>query len=157
MALGISPNSADTRLETLLNDVNSGKIQLPEFQRSWTWDDNRIRAIIASLTSGYPMGVIMCLKYGNADLKFKYRTLEGVDASNVVPEQLVLDGQQRLTSIYQATYAKKPVNTTTDKGKKIKRYYYLDIKNAWMKAKIGMMLLFQFRKTAKSNMILIER
>ena len=128
MALGISPTSADTRLETLLNDVNSGKIQLPEFQRSWTWDDNRIRAIIASLTSGYPMGVIMCLKYGNADLKFKYRTLEGVDASNVVPEQLVLDGQQRLTSIYQATYAKKPVNTTTDKGKKIKRYYYLDIK-----------------------------
>lgn len=127
MSLVITPTSLDTKLESLLNDVNSGKIQLPEFQRSWTWDDNRIRAIIASLASGYPMGAVMCLKYGNKDLKFKYRTLEGVDVSNVIPEQLVLDGQQRLTSVFQATYSTKPVKTKTDKGKEIERYYYLDI------------------------------
>ena len=128
MSLSISPTSLDTKLENLLSDVSCGKIQLPEFQRSWTWDDNRIRAILASLTSGYPMGAIMCLKYGNKDLKFKYRTLEGVDVANVIPEQLILDGQQRLTSIFQATYSKKPVKTKTDKGKEIERYYYLDIK-----------------------------
>ena len=31
-----------------------GKMQLPEFQRNWTWDDNRIKGIIASLSQGYP-------------------------------------------------------------------------------------------------------
>lgn len=33
-----------------------GKIQLPEFQRDWTWDDDCIRGIIANLLQGYPMG-----------------------------------------------------------------------------------------------------
>ena len=123
----ISPESLDTNLSQLLNEVESGKIQLPEFQRDWTWDDNRIRGIIASLSQGYPMGAIMRLRYGNPDIKFKYRTIKGVGNKDVTPDFLVLDGQQRLTSIYQATYAKKPVETRTDKGKKIERYYYLSM------------------------------
>lgn len=98
----ISPSSLDTNLSQLLLEVDSGKIQLPEFQRSWTWDDNRIRGIIASLSQGYPMGAIMRLQYGNPEIKFKYRTIEGVAQSTTEPEFLVLDGQQRLTSIYQS-------------------------------------------------------
>lgn len=39
----------------------------------------------------------------------------------------MLDGQQRLPSIYQATCSKNPVATKTDKGKKIERYYYLSM------------------------------
>ena len=49
----ISPSSLDTNLSQLLADVASGKIQLPEFQRDWTWDDSRIRGIIASLSQVY--------------------------------------------------------------------------------------------------------
>ena len=45
----ISPQSLDTNLSQLLAEVKSGSMQLPEFQRDWTWDDNRIRGIIASL------------------------------------------------------------------------------------------------------------
>lgn len=127
MAINIAPKSLDTDLSELMRDVASGKAQLPEFQRSWTWDDNRIIGILASLSQGYPMGAIMRLEYGNESIKFKYRTIEGVTAPNVVPEYLVLDGQQRLTSMFRATYSKDPVNTTTEKGKNIKRYYYLDI------------------------------
>ena len=42
----IAPTSVDTNLSQLLEEVSSGKIQLPEFQRSWTWDDNRIQALL---------------------------------------------------------------------------------------------------------------
>jgi uncharacterized protein with ParB-like and HNH nuclease domain len=49
-----APKSYDTSLTDLLGEVNSGKLQLPEFQRNWTWDDERIVNIIASLTQGYP-------------------------------------------------------------------------------------------------------
>lgn len=128
MAINIAPKSLDTDLSELMRDVASGKAQLPEFQRSWTWDDNRIIGILASLSQGYPMGAIMRLTYGNENVKFKYRMIEGVKAFDVVPDYLVLDGQQRLTSMYRATCCKDPVNTTTEKGKNIKRYYYLDIK-----------------------------
>ena len=127
MAINISPKSLDTDLSELLREVASGKAQLPEFQRSWTWDDNRIVGILASLSQGYPMGAIMRLTYGNENVKFKYRTIEGVDAPGAVPEHLILDGQQRLTSMYRATCSKEPVNTTTEKKKNILRYYYLDI------------------------------
>lgn len=127
MAMVIAPSSLDTELKRLLDEVNTGKIQLPEFQRSWTWDDNRICAILASLTQGYPMGAIMRLQYGNDSIRFKYRTIEGVKATDTIPEFLVLDGQQRLTSMYRATYSSDPVLTKTDKGKEIERYYYLDI------------------------------
>ena len=123
----ISPQSLDTNLSQLLEEVNTGKTQLPEFQRDWTWDDNRIRGILASLSQGYPMGAIMRLQYGNPDIKFKYRTIQGVGEKEVIPDFLVLDGQQRLTSIYQATYSQKPVATKTDKGKEIERYYYLSM------------------------------
>lgn len=127
MAINIAPKSLDTDLSELMRDVASGKAQLPEFQRSWTWDDNRIKGILASLSQGYPMGAIMRLTYGNENVKFKYRTIEGVTKENVVPDYLVLDGQQRLTSMFRSTCCKEPVNTTTEKGKNIKRYYYLDI------------------------------
>jgi len=123
----IAPQSLDTDLKWLLYDVNEGKMQLPEFQRNWTWDDDHIRSILASLSQGYPMGAIMRLQYGNPDIKFKYRTFEGVKKTGIIPDYLVLDGQQRLTSIYCATFSPNPVQTKTDKGKEIERFYYLDI------------------------------
>lgn len=100
--MAIQPSSLDTNLDKLLLEVSEGTMQLPEFQRDWTWDDNRIRGIIASLSQGYPMGAIMRLQYGNPEIKFKYRTISGVKATEIIPDYLVLDGQQRLTSIYQA-------------------------------------------------------
>lgn len=128
MAINIAPKSLDTELSELMREVSTGKEQLPEFQRGWTWDNDRIRSIIASLSQGYPMGAIMRLEYGNENVRFKYRTIEGVTVTGVTPEFLILDGQQRLTSMYRATCCKEPVETTTEKGKEIKRFYYLDIK-----------------------------
>ena len=125
----ISPKSNDTNLKDLLVQISQEKIKLPEFQRGWVWNDDRIRGIIASISQGYPMGAIMFLQYGNTDIKFKYHQITGVPGNDIVPEFLVLDGQQRLTSIYQALFSNSYVETTTNKDKKIKRYYYLSMED----------------------------
>lgn len=121
--------SKDTLISDLVADIHIGKIQLPDFQRGWVWDDNRIKALLASITNLYPVGAAMFLEYGNNSIHFKYRTIEGCpgSASSMTPTWLILDGQQRLTSIYSALYNESAVNTRTDKGVDIKRFYYFDI------------------------------
>ncbi len=51
-------------LKELLDDAESGKIQLPHFQRGWVWDDDRIRGLLASISRGFPVGAIMTLEAG---------------------------------------------------------------------------------------------
>lgn len=122
-----APKSYDTLLSDLLREVDRGELQLPEFQRNWTWDDERIVNIIASLTQGYPMGALMQLECGG-DFKLKYRAFEGTSGIDGDPDNLVLDGQQRLTSLYCSLYAKEPVKTKNIRGQAIKRFYYLDMR-----------------------------
>ncbi len=120
----------DKPLVDLMRDIHEGRIQLPDFQRGWIWDDNRIRGLIASITRGFPVGAAMFLSYGGDSLHFKYRLFEGISSANSVPNDLVLDGQQRLTSAYSALYGEGAVRTRTDKGKEIYRYYYISIEQA---------------------------
>ena len=120
----------DKPLVDLMRDIHEGRIQLPDFQRGWIWDDNRIRGLIASITRGFPVGAAMFLFYGGDSLHFKYRLFEGISSANSVPNDLVLDGQQRLTSAYSALYGEGAVRTRTDKGKEIYRYYYISIEQA---------------------------
>lgn len=120
----------DRQITELMKAVDTGSAQLPDFQRGWVWDDNRIKALIASITSNFPVGAAMFLEYGNADIRFKYRVIEGSPAEGTVPAELILDGQQRITSMYSSLYSPKPVHTKTDKGKEIQRFYYIDIKKA---------------------------
>lgn len=123
-----APKSYDTLLDELLGNVGKGKLQLPEFQRDWTWDDVRIRNIIASLSKAYPMGAIMCLDCGVDEIRFRYRTFEGVKDPVSGAESLVLDGQQRLTSLYCSLFSKEPVKTKNERRQRVKRFYYLDIR-----------------------------
>ena len=121
----------DRPLTDLMEAVDTGVAQLPDFQRGWVWDDGRIKALILSVIHSFPVGAAMFLEYGNESIRFKHKPIEGSAAdSNTKPDELILDGQQRLTSLYNALYSKKPVRTRTDKGKEIERYYYLDIEKA---------------------------
>lgn len=119
----------EKNLQQLMKDIEAGKIQLPDFQREWVWDDYRIKALIASIISNFPIGAAMFLEYGNPDIQFKYREIANAPKTDITPSELVLDGQQRLTSIYNAMYQKGSVKTITDKKKPIERYYYLDIRS----------------------------
>lgn len=121
----------DRSLTDLMKAVDSGAAQLPDFQRGWVWDDGRIKALILSIIHNFPVGAAMFLEYGNESIHFKHKPIEGSNASPTTePIELILDGQQRLTSLYNALYSKNPVNTKTEKGKETSRYYYLDIDKA---------------------------
>ena|SRR6266568_2309768 len=98
-------------LSSLLGDLKTGKIQLPDFQRGWVWEDERIRGVLASVSRSFPIGALMVLETGG-ETKFHPRPVEGVNLLNAVEaDLLVLDGQQRLTSLFQATTYGKVVAT----------------------------------------------
>ena len=121
----------DRKITDLMSTIHTGKTQLPDFQRGWVWDDGRIKALIASITNGYPVGAAMFLEYGNESIHFKSRVVEGVpSADKVIPDELILDGQQRLTSVYSSLFSEKAVRTRTDKGQEIERFYYIDMVKA---------------------------
>lgn len=115
-------------LDDLLRMVEQGKVQLPDFQREWKWDDPRIASLLESVSLGYPVGVAMTLESGGDGVRFAPKPIAGVPTPSLFPpEQLLLDGQQRLTSLYQALMSGRPVDTTDPRGKRLKRWYYLDM------------------------------
>ena len=108
-----------------------GVIQLPDFQRSWVWDEDRIKSLIASVSRAFPVGALMTLDTGGP-VNFKPRPIEGAppEARQTAPRSLLLDGQQRMTSLYQVTLRRKVVETVTPKKKKVRRWFYIDIRKA---------------------------
>ena len=124
-------DSTKQDLPTLLKAITEGHIQLPDFQRGWVWDDDHVRSLLISIARSFPVGAIMLMETGG-EVRFQVRPVEGLEASVSVqePEKLILDGQQRLTSLTQAVALSSAVNTTTSKGKDIKRHYYFHIPTA---------------------------
>lgn len=104
-------------LYKLLDDCHCGVIQLPDFQRSWVWDEERIKSLIASISRAFPVGALMTLDTGG-EVNFKPRPVEGAptEMKNALPHSLLLDGQQRMTSLYQVTLRGKVVETVTPKN-----------------------------------------
>jgi hypothetical protein len=115
-------------LSEYLEWSNSGRIQLPDFQRAYKWEDERIRSLLVTVLRGHPLGVVMLLKTGNDQVRFKPKPLEGTSvAEDKHPELLLLDGQQRLTSLTQALTGDGVVATKDDRGKLFERRYYIDV------------------------------
>lgn len=125
-------DSTKSSLDELLKEIRRGDIQLPDFQRGWVWDDDHIRDLLVSIARSFPIGAVMLLETGG-EVQFQTRPVEGVESDiplGKTPEKLILDGQQRLTTLTQALGPRNPVQTRTSKGKKIQRYYYFDIRKA---------------------------
>lgn len=116
-------------LKDILREADSGKIQLPDFQRGWVWEENGVASLIASIARSFPVGALLTLKTGGA-IHFQPRMVEGAVAVDRLPEELLLDGQQRVTSLYQALLREAPVDTRTSKGKKRQVYFYIDMERA---------------------------
>lgn len=117
-------------LEDLLKNIRSQEIQLPDFQRGWVWDDEHICELIESISMAYPMGTIMLLETGGNHLHFKPRPVADTQPIATSPKFLILDGQQRLTSLFHAVLSDKVTPTKDDRKKDITRWYYIDMNKA---------------------------
>lgn len=122
-------DSTKDDLKDILRRADEGKLQLPDFQRDYVWGDEDVRSLIASIAKGFPVGALLTLETGS-EVAFKPRLLAGVGEKKIEPDELLLDGQQRITSLFQATYSKEPVQTRIRKNTRAERYYYIDIKKA---------------------------
>ena len=118
-------------LSDYLEKTRDGRIQLPDFQRGYKWDDERIRQLLITVLRGHPMGVVMLLETNNALVRFKPRPVAGVELPpETEPEKLLLDGQQRLTSLTQTLTGDGVVATKDSRGKRLERRYFVHMERA---------------------------
>lgn len=91
-----------SKVADLLNDVKNGRIGLPDLQRPFVWKDNKVRELLDSMMKGYPIGYIML--WSSPD---DYTNTAYIGKNEKVykqPDDLVIDGQQRLTALLAAMY-----------------------------------------------------
>lgn len=91
-----------SKVADLLADVKNGRIGLPDLQRPFVWKDNKVRELLDSMMKGYPIGYIMLWsspeEYDNTGYIGKN------DKIYNRPDDLVIDGQQRLTALLASLY-----------------------------------------------------
>ena len=80
-------------VETLLSNIKSGSIAIPEIQRPFVWDSSKVRDLVDSLYKGFPVGYIIV--WQNPDVKLK----DGTKSSG---KKVLIDGQQRITAMAAA-------------------------------------------------------
>ena len=96
---------------SLLNQIKNGEIVLPAIQRNFVWPEESIVKLLDSMMRGYPIGIALLWETHN-DIQYRAFSKDFVkDVPNTYEEnsqkkrlKLVLDGQQRLQSLYIALY-----------------------------------------------------
>ncbi len=94
-----------SKVEGLLREVELGKIGLPDLQRPFVWSDSKVRDLLDSMLKGYPVGYIML--WSSPD---EYGNVKHIGDNEKVykePDDLVIDGQQRLTALLAALHGTK--------------------------------------------------
>lgn len=97
-------------LSKLIQDIEMGEIGLPDIQRPFVWTPTKVRDLFDSMYNGFPVGYL--LFWANS-MAGGTRQI-GTEAKQKVPRLLIVDGQQRLTSLY-AVLKGKPVMTDSFK------------------------------------------
>lgn len=88
---------------SVLDDVRTGRIGLPDLQRPFVWKNDKVRDLLDSMLRGYPIGYIM-LWDSPAEMEGKSQQIGENEKAYKVPKSLVIDGQQRLTALLAALY-----------------------------------------------------
>lgn len=83
-------------LSKLIADIDLGEIGLPELQRPFVWPNAKVRDLFDSMYKGFPVGYLLFWANGIGN---GHRQI-GTDEKQKVPRLLIVDGQQRLTSLY---------------------------------------------------------
>lgn len=89
-------------LDHLLQKLHTGALAIPDFQREFTWEPRRTATLLRSMMSRFPAGTFLFWAVGHENERFGHRAVEGAPSRSTRPNELVLDGQQRLTSLYRA-------------------------------------------------------
>lgn len=109
-------------LATLLPEIHSHKAALPNFQREWVWEPHMVKDLIISVANRYPAGSLLTMP--NSGDTFALRPFSGSgNELKTSPTLMVLDGQQRLTSLYQSLFSKNGIKD----AKGGTHFLYLDI------------------------------
>lgn len=91
-----------SKVADILSDVKNGRVGLPDLQRPFVWQDNKVRELLDSMMKGYPIGYIML--WASPD---DYENTVHIGKNEKIykrPNDLVIDGQQRLTALLAAMY-----------------------------------------------------
>ena len=92
----------------LIEKIDTGELGLPELQRPFIWKDVKVRDLFDSMLHGYPIGYLMLWECPELEKK---KTI-GTEGHNFdVPKEVIIDGQQRLTSLYAVMKGKKVMNS----------------------------------------------
>lgn len=83
------------KVSQILDQIDSGDIALPEFQRGYVWNRDQVRGLFVSLYRGYPVGGFMTW-----NTKAEGATARGGPVTVDGTVKLLLDGQQRATTLY---------------------------------------------------------
>nr|WP_314430726.1 DUF262 domain-containing protein [uncultured Brevundimonas sp.] len=86
----------DYTLSSLTDDISHGKLGLPDIQRPFVWKNVKVRDLFDSMYRGYPVGYLLFWETGVQPGTKQI----GTDEKQLVPSRLIVDGQQRLTSLY---------------------------------------------------------
>ena len=107
-------------LSTILDQIDLGSIALPEFQRGYVWSRDQVRRLMRSLYLGYPVGSLLTWETQtlNADARG-----DGPLAPGAV--KLLLDGQQRVTSLYGIVRGEPPAFFDGDPQRFLNLYFNL--------------------------------
>jgi len=105
----------DYILKKLVEDISMGEIGLPDIQRPFVWSMTKVRDLFDSMYRGFPIGYLLFWENGSSDT---HRTI-GAGPKQKVARLLIVDGQQRLTSLYAVMKA-VPVITKDFKSQRIK-------------------------------------
>lgn len=100
-------------LNSLIQNIDLGTIGLPDIQRPFVWKDTKVRDLFDSLYKGYPVGYF--LFWENANIEGVKGI--GTDAKQKVANLLIVDGQQRLTSLYAVLKAQEVIRENYEKAK----------------------------------------
>ncbi len=116
----------DKPLSWLIEMVETADIVLPEFQRSFVWRRNDVEDLLTSILKGYYIGSFILLSIDKDNVPFAPRPVEGLerDLSNL--QWMLLDGQQRLTSLYYVFHAPEREKVTL-KNTSYRYHFFLDL------------------------------
>lgn len=95
----------DRKVGDILSDIRYGKLGLPDLQRPFVWKDNKVRDLLDSMIKGFPVGYVMLW---SAPEDYENTNNIGDGKKNYVkPLDLIIDGQQRLTSLLASLFGEK--------------------------------------------------